>query len=136
MEGCIFCRIINGEIPSYKVYEDEDILAVLDINPIVKGHTLVLPKRHSKWVWDMEDQGYQNLMGKVKHLAIALRQAFNTEWVAEGIAGVDIPHSHVHLLPRDINDGLGAFPPSKTMEPKLSDQEMEEIAQRIKEKII
>jgi len=132
MENCIFCKIAKGEIPSHKVYEDADFLAFLDINPFSLGHILIIPKKHSKWVWDMEQKDYLALMGKVKYLAEALKKTFNTDWVVEGIAGIDVPHAHIHIIPRQIGDGLGAFP-SKVLNPKPSEQEMQDIAKRIKE---
>lgn len=129
---CIFCKIANGEIPSHKVYEDADFLAFLDINPFSMGHTLIIPKKHSKWVWDMEQEDYLMLMGKVKYLADALKKTFYTDWVVEGIAGIDVPHAHIHIIPRQMGDGLGAFP-NKVLNPKPSEQEMQDIAKRIKE---
>ena len=129
---CIFCKIAKGEIPSHKVYEDADLLAFLDINPFSLGHTLIIPKKHSKWVWDMEQEDYLALMGRVKYLAEALKKTFNTDWVVEGIAGIDVPHAHIHIIPRQIDDGLGAFP-SKVLNPKPLEQEMQDIAERIKE---
>ena len=134
MEDCIFCKITNGEIPSYKVYEDENFLAFLDINPFTKGHTLVIPKKHYKWVWDLPENEYADLFEKIKLIAKALEKTFNTEWIVEGIAGIDIPHAHIHIIPRQIGDGLGAFP-NKLLDPKPSDEEMEEIAEKIKSNI-
>ncbi|MBU3896038.1 HIT domain-containing protein [Patescibacteria group bacterium] len=129
---CVFCKIAKGEIPCHKIYEDEEFLAILDINPVVKGHTLVIPKKHVEWVWDM--QNYPALMERVKTLALVLRKAFNTPWVAEGIAGIDVPHAHVHLLPRQVDDGLGAFP-HKLQEPKPTDEDLKSMADKIKQNI-
>lgn len=131
---CIFCKIAKGEIPSYKIYEDKNLIAFLDIKPFTKGHTLIIPKRHVNWVWDLSDDEYAGLMKKVKDLAIALKKAFTTEWVVEGIAGVDVPHAHVHVIPRQIGDGLGAFP-SKVLEQKIAEEEMQEIADKIKKEM-
>ena len=131
MVDCIFCKIANEEISSEnKIYEDDKILAVLDINPYVKGHVLVIPKNHSRWVWDIEEKDYIYLMKKVKYLANVLRRAFDIECVQEGVAGVDIEHSHVHLFPIP-SDWEGGFP-CKVLEPKPSKEEMKEIAQKIK----
>ena len=129
---CIFCKIAKGEIPSHKTYEDAEFLAFLDINPFSLGHTLIISKKHFKWVWDMKQKDYLVLMAKVKYLAEALKKAFNTDWVVEGIAGIDVPHAHIHIIPRQIGDGLGAFP-NKVLDPKPSEQEMRDIAKRIKE---
>lgn len=134
MEDCIFCKIAKGEIPSYKVYEDDNFLAFLDINPFSKGHTLIIPKKHAKWIWDLNEKDYSDLMNAVKRIAAAMQKEFKTEWVVEGIAGIDVPHAHVHIIPRQIGDGLGAFP-NVILNPKPSDEEMKEIAEGIKSKI-
>jgi histidine triad (HIT) family protein len=127
---CVFCRIAKGEIPSMKIWENENFLAFLDIRPYAKGHLLVVPKSHSDWVWDMNDKEYIEFMKRVKYLANVLRKAFDTEWVEEIIAGVGISHSHIHLLPRKKNDGLGEVP-TKPLTIKPSEREMEEIAEKI-----
>ena len=131
---CIFCKIAQGEIPSYKVYEDNDFLAFLDINPFSKGHTLLIPKKHAKWIWDLDENDYSNLMNTVKKIARAMQKKFNTEWIVEGVAGIDVPHAHVHIIPRKIGDGLGAFP-NKVLDPKPSEAEMKEIAEGIRKEI-
>ena len=134
MKNCTFCKIVEGEIPSMKVWEDEKHLAILDINPYAKGHVLVVPKKHSEWVWDINDKDYLEYMKQVKYLANVLRKAFDTKWVEEIIAGVGISHSHVHLLPRKINDGLGEIPIHPLKE-KPSEKEMKEIAEKIRNEI-
>ena len=134
MEDCIFCKISKGEIPSYKVYEDDNFLAFLDINPFVVGHTLVIPKKHFKWVWDLDGKDYLELMEKVRMVAIALRKTFNTEFVSQGIIGVDISHAHIHLMPREIGDYAGFFPDQK-LDPKPTAEEFKKVAEAIKNKI-
>jgi histidine triad (HIT) family protein len=134
MNDCIFCKIVKGEIPSIKVWEDKKHLAILDINPYVKGHLLVIPKKHSKWVWDINDRDYVKYTKKVKYLANILRKVFDTDWVEEMIAGIGVPHSHIHLLPRQRNDGLGEIP-TKPLSPKPSEDEMKEIAEKIRREI-
>ena len=131
MENCIFCKIAKGEIPSYKVYEDDDFLAFLDNYPLVVGHTLVIPKKHSRWVWDLDTASYSALTQKVKIVADALRKAFGTEFVSEGIVGEDVPHTHIHVMPRKIGDGFGGFPTQK-LSPKPTDEEFKKTAERIK----
>ena len=128
---CIFCKIINGEIPCYKVYEDSDCLAFLDINPFVKGHLLVIPKNHYKWLWDLPEEDYLPLMKNVKLIANKLKSVFNIDWVEEIVAGIGVDHAHVHLLPRRPDDGLPEVP-NKPLEPRLSKEEMEEIKEKIK----
>lgn len=98
-EPSIFTKIVNGDIPSHKVYEDEHTLAFLDIYAVVNGHTLVVPKKQVEFVWDLEDEDYQALMGTVKKVARRLREVMGAEYVGEKIIGVDVPHAHVHLIP-------------------------------------
>ncbi len=133
-ENCIFCKIARGEIPSMKIWEDENFIAFLDIHPYAKGHLLVIPKEHTEWVWDIKDKDYIEYMEHVKHLANVLRKAFDTEWVEEVIAGIGINHSHVHLLPRKRNDNLGEIP-TRPLSQKPSEKEMEEIANKIRRAI-
>ena len=92
MDDCIFCKIIKGEAPSYKVYEDDDFFAFLSIVPLNPGHTLVIPKKHFRWVWDVPNIGeYYEAVGKI---ANAMRKAFNIEWVVSLVAGEEVPHAH------------------------------------------
>lgn len=131
---CVFCKIANGEIPSVKIWEDEKFIAFPDINPYSNGHILIIPKEHSRWVWDINNKDYIEYMKVVKSLANVLRKAFNTEWVEEVIAGIGVSHSHVHLLPRQRDDGLGEIP-IKPLGKKLSEREMKEIAEKIRRNI-
>lgn len=99
MEDSIFTRIINGDIPSHKVYEDESTYAFLDIHPASEGHTLVVPKKQVEFVWDLDNDTYQALMTLVKKVAGKLRETYPDRYVAEMVIGVDVPHAHVHLIP-------------------------------------
>ena len=94
---CIFCKIVAGAVPAEKVYEDEHNLAFLDIHPHEKGHTLVIPKSHYTWVWDVEDIG--SLYKAVKIVANAQKKAFATELVVSLVFGKNVPHAHVQLIP-------------------------------------
>lgn len=99
MESCIFCKIVRGEVPCYKVYEDEEFLAFLDINPKSPGHTQVIPKKHVRWVWDVENVGkYFEVARKV---ALAQRKAFDTDWILSKIVGDEVPHAHIWVFPND-----------------------------------
>ena len=131
MKECIFCKIARKEIKSEIVYEDKDIVAFMDINPYAKGHVLVVPKKHSRWIWDMNKNDYNILMEKVYYLANVLKKAFDTEWIEEVIAGIGVEHTHVHLLPRTRDDGLGEVP-CHPLQIKPSEKEMKEIAEKIK----
>ena len=99
MQDSIFTKIIKGEIPSHKVYEDDHTYAFLDIHPITPGHTLVVPKQQVEFLWDMDDEQYQRLMASVKKLAAHLRETLGVPYVGVQVIGVDVPHAHVHLVP-------------------------------------
>ena len=133
MEDCLFCKIINGEIPSYKVYEDEKTFAFLDINPINEGHTLVVPKTHVLKITDAEN-------GDLRALAIALKKV--VKGIEEGLgvdnlnvivnqgecAGQVIPHLHYHIVPRHEDDGVKFDVPQR----KLTQDEFMKLVKKIK----
>lgn len=98
-EPSIFTKIINGDIPSHTVYEDDMTLAFLDIYGVIPGHTLVIPKKQVEFVWDLEDADYLALMTSVKKVAKRLREVLGTDYIGEKIIGTDVPHAHVHLIP-------------------------------------
>lgn len=99
MEDSIFTKIIKGELPSHKVYEDEHTYAFLDIHPLVAGHTLVVPKAQVEFVWDLNDEDYQCLMSSAKKVALQLRETMQVPYVGVQVIGVDVPHAHVQLIP-------------------------------------
>lgn len=99
MQDSIFTRIIKGEIPCYKVYEDNKTLAFLDIHPVQPGHTLVIPKKQVEFVWDLPEEDYQAVMATTKKVALHLRKVLGVKYVGERIVGVDVPHAHVQLIP-------------------------------------
>lgn len=99
MEESIFTKIVKGEIPSHKVYEDERVLAFLDIHPVQPGHTLVIPKKQVEFVWDLDDEDYAAVMNAAKKLARHMREVLGVAFVGEQIIGVDVPHAHVQLIP-------------------------------------
>lgn len=96
MESCIFCKIVAGEIPSHKVYEDSDFLAFLDINPHSPGHVQIIPKKHYRWVWDTPNAGAY--FEVVKKIAKAQQKVFN-EAVRSRIVGDEVPHAHIWVFP-------------------------------------
>ena len=95
----IFTKIITGEIPSYKVAENEDFIAFLDINPNVKGHTLVVPKKEENKIFDLSKEAYSNLMNFSYRVAKALEKAVPCKRIGMSVIGLEVPHVHVHLLP-------------------------------------
>lgn len=94
---CIFCKIASGGIPCQKVWEDENYLAFLDVKPLAEGHTLLVPKKHFRWVWDVEN--YSEYMEKAREVALMLKEKYKADWIEMKIMGIDIPHAHIHLIP-------------------------------------
>ena len=99
MEESIFTKIVKGEIPAHKIYEDERVLAFLDIHPVSQGHALVIPKKQVEFVWDLDDEDYQAVMMAAKAVARRLRDVLGVKYVGEKVIGVDVPHAHVQLIP-------------------------------------
>lgn len=97
MENCIFCKIISKKIPAEIVYEDESFLAFLDIHPQSPGHTQVIPKNHTRWVWDYENVGAY--FEVAKKIALAQRKAFDTDFILSRIIGDEVPHAHIWVFP-------------------------------------
>ena len=101
MEPSIFTRIINGEIPCDKVYEDEKTVAFLDIHPVQPGHTLVVPKVQVDHFFDLSDEDYQAVWATVKRIAKAQKKAFDKKRIGVRVIGLDVPHAHIHVFPID-----------------------------------
>lgn len=99
MQESLFTKIVKGDIPSHKIYEDEHTLAFLDIFPVRPGHTLVIPKRQVEYVWDLSDKDYDALMASVKVVALHLREKMPDSFISSRVVGIDVPHAHVHLIP-------------------------------------
>jgi len=95
----IFSKIVNGEIPAYKVAEDDNYLAFLDIFPVTKGHTLVIPKKEIDYIFDLEDDLYNGLQAFAKKVAVGLKKAIPCEKVGVLVLGLEVPHAHIHLIP-------------------------------------
>lgn len=110
MEETIFSKIINGEIPSHKIYEDDKTLAFLDIHPKTPGHVLVVPKTQVAYAWDLSDDDYHAVMATVKKVALRIREVLNPQFVGEQIVGVDVPHVHVHVFAFDTIDEYRSTP--------------------------
>lgn len=102
----IFTKIVNGEIPCYKITEDENFLAFLDVNPNAKGHTLCIPKKEIDKIFDIEEDLYVGLMQFSKKVAIALEKAVSCKRVGMAVIGLEVPHAHVHLIPLNEMDEM------------------------------
>lgn len=129
---CIFCKIINGEIPCYKVYEDEKIFAFLDIHPVNKGHTLVIPKKHAVNIYDIEESEIAEMVKIGKKLALKIREVTKAEGMNihmnnEKAGGQAVFHAHIHLIPRYEGDGLTHWPSKGS----YADGEAEALAKNI-----
>ncbi len=137
MGDCIFCKIIQGEIPATKVYEDEKVLAFMDINPLNDGHTLIVPKRHAETIFEIDPQDLIATMKVAQRLAIAIKKALNSDGMIvvqlnNKAAGQMVPHLHIHLIPRWENDGLQIG----KWEMKPGDMEkIKDIAEKIKKEV-
>lgn len=104
MQDSIFTKIIKGDIPSYKIYEDDKTFAFLDIHPITPGHILIIPKTQVQFVWDLIDADYAALMETSRYLARHARGTLGVPYVGEQVIGVDVPHAHVHIIPFETMD--------------------------------
>lgn len=129
MEDCIFCKIAKKEISADIINEDDNFLAFLNINPLNPGHTLIIPKKHYRWIWDVENFG--EYLEFSKKVALILKKSMNSEWIVLGVAGNDVLHAHLHLVPRFENDGHGGFVKPENIK-KISKEEMTKIAEKIR----
>ena len=127
----LFTKIINGEIPCYKIAEDENYFAFLDIFPLAKGHTLVIPKVETDYIFDMEDASLAGLILFAKKVALALDKAVPSSRVGMAVVGLEVPHAHVHLIPLYSISDIDFSRPKL----KLEKEEMEVIAAKIREQI-
>ncbi len=118
MDSCLFCKIVSGDIPCYKVWEDEQFLAFLDIHPIKEGHTLVIPKIHSPYLFEMNEAEYSAIWNAAKTVSAKLKKTFKpkTGKIGSIVYGLDVDHTHIHLVPIDQSGDLSfknAKPASK-----------------------
>lgn len=123
----IFSRIVAGEIPSYKVAENDKFYAFLDINPLVKGHTLVIPKQEVDYIFDLSDEDLAEMQVFAKKVAAAIKSAFPCIKVGQAVIGLEVPHAHIHLIPIQKESDM-LFSNEKL---KLTAEEFKEIAEKI-----
>ena len=127
----IFSKIIRGEIPCYKIAEDENFFAFLDINPMTKGHTLVIPKIEEDYLFNLEDELLGKMMVFAKKVAVAIRQSTSCTRVGVAVLGMEVPHAHIHLVPINKESDLNF----RNKKLKLNPEEMEAIAQSIRKEL-
>ena len=130
-ENCIFCKIVSGAIPSTKVYEDETCFAFLDIHPVAKGHVLLVPKEHIVWMQEATDETIADMFVKTKKLMVSMIHGLGCDYVQIGIVGKDVPHFHVHLIPRRLEE---AHAPTPTLSYNAGEEEI--FADKIKASIL
>ncbi len=127
MEDSIFTMIIRGDVPCYKVYEDDKTIAILDIAPNVIGHTLVIPKLQIDQFNDLDDENYRALWDTVKKVANNHQAKLGTDRIGISVKGVDVPHAHVHVLPFNVGEHMGKHGDS----PRPSESELTELAEKL-----
>lgn len=127
----IFSKIVAGEIPSYKVAEDNAHYAFLDINPVAPGHTLVIPKKEVDYLFDLTDEEYSSLLLFAKKVALAMKKALPCERIGVTVMGLEVPHAHIHLVPINKENDMNFSKPKLTLDQK----DMVEIAQSIAKNI-
>ena len=128
----IFSKIAAGEIPSYKCAEDDQFYAFLDINPLVKGHTLVIPRREVDYIFDMNDEELAAFQLFAKRVSLAVGKAFPCKKVAQVVLGLEVPHAHIHLIPMQSEQDAD-FRREKL---KLTEEEFKDIAARIQKEFV
>ena len=124
MEECLFCKIVKGELPSSKIYEDEDTLAFLDLFPVNKGHSLVIPKEHYENIFDVPEESLSKISSVMKNVADAVKKGVNADGISIAQsngkdAGQVISHIHFHVMPRFKDDGLKLWPQGKYEEGEM-----------------
>jgi histidine triad (HIT) family protein len=124
----IFTKIVEGEIPCYRIAEDEHFLAFLDVNPLVKGHTLVIPKKEQDYLFDIEDVSYVGLQLFAKKVAVQLKSKITCKRIGVAVIGLEVPHAHIHLIPINTMDDMN-FSREKL---KISSDELAQIAEELK----
>ena len=127
----IFTRIINGEIPSYKIGEDDRFFAFLDINPLREGHTLVVPKQETDYLFDLEDELLAGMIIFSKKVADAIREAIPCNRIGVAVLGLEVPHAHIHLVPMDSMDDVNFRNPKLKFTPEEFHATAEKIRSRL-----
>ena len=127
----VFTEIVKGEIPAYKIAEEEHFLAFLDIFPLAKGHVLVIPKEEIDSIFDLEEEQYKALWAFAKKIAKAIEKSISCERVGVAVIGLEVPHAHIHLIPLDSVEDINFSKPKL----KLTSSEFKEITKSIRTKL-
>ncbi|MBI4947181.1 MAG: HIT family protein [Bacteroidetes bacterium] len=127
----IFSKIVKGEIPCYKIYETENYLAFLDVSPLAQGHTLVIPKKETDYIFDLEDEEFSGLQLFSKKIARAIREAIPCKRIGVAVIGLEVPHAHIHLIPLNNVSDINFSRPKLN----LSKEELEATAKKIREQL-
>jgi len=127
----IFTKIIKGEIPSFKIAENDNFIAILDTFPIVKGHVLVIPKKEVDYIFDLSDLEYKELWDFVKKIALAMKQSINCNRIGVSVIGLEVPHVHIHLIPINCIDDMNFSKPKLSFESSEMSQLSKSIAEQL-----
>lgn len=133
MSDCVFCKIVAGEVPCYKVYEDDEFLGFLDIAPLNSGNSLLIPKKHHRWVYDVPSFG--EYWEAAKKIALATQEVVNSHSINFLTLGYMVPHAHIRIIPRFDNDGHDDGIRLSAVK-KIPEQKMRKIAAKIKSRVI
>lgn len=138
MEDCIFCKIVAGEMPSFKVYEDADILAFMDIKPFTRGHSLVIPKQHFENIFDISEDALQKVSVVAKKLSQKIKDVLAADSIrlsqSNGkVAGQDVMHFHLHIIPRYKDDGVPMSATTTAQPPQADSEELKKTAEMLQQ---
>ncbi|MBP6335600.1 MAG: HIT family protein [Bacteroidia bacterium] len=128
----IFTRIVSGEIPCYKIAENDDFFSFLDISPLAKGHTLVIPKKEVDYIFDMSDESHKQLWHFAKRVAAAIKKTVPCKRIGIAVIGLEVPHAHIHLIPMNHVSDMNFASPKL----KISSEELEKIAASIRAEFV
>lgn len=126
-KDCIFCQISKNQLPSYKIYEDKDFVCFLDKNPKTRGHCLLIPKKHYRWIYDLSEKDFKNIWKVAYKITKAFKKYFNFKYLTFGTHGLDVEHAHIHILPMKTRD---SFIPKKDF--FQTDEDKEKITLELK----
>ena len=131
MENCIFCKIVNGKIPKEFIYKDENFLVFLDIKPVSDGHLIIIPKKHVVWMQDEDDDTIANIFILTKKLMRAIKNGLPCDYLQMSVVGTEVPHFHIHLIPRHHGDNFRNFPTKEYKDTRHESEILEKITRAL-----